>query len=81
MNPPLEYNGPAYLGDAYSPFAVQDDPNRPNFEVPNIGLADPAEAIRLGDRVALRQSLDTLERELRPRRRTRRPGRIRRRRR
>ena len=62
VNPPLEYNGPAYLGDAYSPFAVQDDPNRPNFEVPNIGLADPAEAIRLGGRVSLRQSLDNLER-------------------
>ena len=57
-----EYNGPAYLGNAYSPFAVLDDPNRPNFEVPNIGLADPAEARRLSDRVALRQSLDTLER-------------------
>lgn len=62
VNPPLEYNGPAYLGDAYSPFAVMDDPSRPNFQVPNIGLADPAEAKRLSDRVALRQSLDTLER-------------------
>ncbi len=62
INPPLEYNGPAYLGDAYSPFAVMDDPNRPNFEVPNIGLADPAESRRLSDRVALRKSLDTLER-------------------
>ena len=62
VNPPLEYNGPAYLGDAYSPFSVMDDPNRPNFEVPNIGLSDPAESRRLSDRVALRQSLDTLER-------------------
>jgi hypothetical protein len=62
VNPPLEYNGPAYLGDAYSPFAVMDDPSRPNFAVPNIGLTDPAEARRLSDRVALRQSLDTLER-------------------
>jgi uncharacterized protein (DUF1501 family) len=62
VNPPTEYNGPAYLGDAYSPFGVMDDPNRPNFEVPNIGLSDPAESRRLSDRVALRQSLDTLER-------------------
>lgn len=62
VNPPLEYNGPAYLGDGYSPFAVMDDPNRPNFEVPNIGLADASESRRLNDRVALRQSLDTLER-------------------
>jgi hypothetical protein len=62
INPPLEYNGPAYLGDAYSPFSVQGDPNVPNFHVPNIGLANPAEAIRLGDRVALRKRLDRLER-------------------
>lgn len=62
VNPPLEYNGPAYLGDAYSPFSVSDDPNRPNFAVPNVGLADAAEARRLSDRVALRQSLDKMER-------------------
>ncbi len=62
INPPTEYNGPAYLGDAYSPFSVTDDPNRPNFEVPNIGLANPAEAKRLSDRVALRRNLDTMER-------------------
>lgn len=62
VNPPLEYNGPAYLGDAFSPFAVQDDPSRPNFQVPNIGLSDTAEAKRLSDRVALRKSLDRMER-------------------
>jgi len=62
ITPPLEYNGPAYLGDAYAPFTVSDDPNRPNFEVPNTGLADPAESKRLSDRVALRQSLDKMER-------------------
>lgn len=62
VNPPLEYNGPAYLGDAFSPFSVQDDPNRENFEVPNIGLANPADALRLGDRVSLRQSIDNLQR-------------------
>lgn len=62
VNPPLEYNGPAYLGDAYAPFSVTDDPNRPNFQVPNIGLSDPAETRRLSDRVALRKSLDRMER-------------------
>ncbi len=62
VNPPLEYNGPAYLGDAFSPFAVQDDPSRPNFQVPNIGLSDTAEAKRLSNRVALRKSLDRMER-------------------
>lgn len=62
INPPLEYNGPAYLGDAYSPFTVSGDPNSPNFNVPNIGLSDAGEVRRLDRRSSLRQSLDTLER-------------------
>jgi hypothetical protein len=57
-----EYSSPAYLGDAYAPFAVSDDPNRPTFQVPNIGLADESETRRLSDRVALRKSLDKMER-------------------
>jgi uncharacterized protein (DUF1501 family) len=60
--PSPEYSSAAYLGNAYAPFAVSDDPNRPNFQVPNIGLADEAETRRLSDRLALRRSLDTLER-------------------
>lgn len=62
INPPLEYNGPAYLGDAYSPFTVTGDPNSPSFSVPNIGLSDQGEVRRLGRRSSLRQNLDTLER-------------------
>ena len=62
INPPLEYNGPAYLGDAYSPFTVNGDPNLPGFTVPNIGLTDAKEVRRLGRRSNLRQNLDTLER-------------------
>jgi len=62
INPPLEYNGPAYLGEAYSPFAVSGDPNAPNFSVPNIGLANAGEVRRLDRRSQLRQSLDSLER-------------------
>ncbi|WLD14815.1 DUF1501 domain-containing protein [Planctellipticum variicoloris] len=62
IKPPLEYNGPAYLGDAYSPFTVTGDPNAPNFSVPNIGLSDAGEVRRLGRRSTLRQNLDTLER-------------------
>ena len=49
-------------GDAYSPFSVTGDPNKPNFVVPNIGLSDLAEVNRLGRRATLRQKLDTLER-------------------
>ena len=62
VNPVIEYNGPAYVGAAYAPFAVTGDPNRPDFEVPNVGLSDPAEAAQLSERVALRRSLDRLER-------------------
>ncbi len=62
VNPPLEYNGPAYLGNAFMPFAVSGDPNLPNFNVPNVGLSNAGEASRLSDRVALRESLDLLER-------------------
>lgn len=54
--------GAAYLGDAYGPFSVSGDPNKPNFVVPNIGLSNPAEVKHLDRRAALRQNLDTLER-------------------
>ncbi len=63
VNPvPANYSGAAYLGEAFSPFTVTDDPSRPNFSVPNIGLSDNAETRRLSERVALRKRLDTLER-------------------
>ena len=62
INPPLEYNGPAYLGDTYSPFVVSGNPNAPTFSVPNIGLTDADEVTRIGRRSTLRQKLDTLER-------------------
>ncbi|MFM8469860.1 MAG: DUF1501 domain-containing protein [Limisphaerales bacterium] len=57
-----DYTGSAFLGDAYSPFTIADDPSQPRFEVPNLGLSGPGEARRLGHRAALRESLDTLER-------------------
>ena len=57
-----DYAGPAYLGDSFAPFPISDDPNRPNFEVPNVGLANEAETRRLSDRVALRKNLDRMER-------------------
>jgi len=62
VNPPTAYNGPAYLGDAWSAFSVTGDPNAPNFVVPNIGLSDANEIRHLGRRSTLRQNLDTLER-------------------
>lgn len=62
INPPLRYNGPAYLGDSYSPFVVSGDPSSPKFSVPNIGLTDPDVVRRIKRRSTLRQKLDTLER-------------------
>lgn len=62
INAPTSYNGPAFLGDAYSPFSVNGDPNAPNFVVPNIGLTDKREMERLTRRTTLRQKLDTLHR-------------------
>lgn len=62
VNAPATYNGPAYLGDAYSPFSVGGDPNKPNFSVPNIGLSNDHEARHLSRRSSLRQNLDTLQR-------------------
>ena len=62
VNGPSNYNGPAYLGDAYSSFAVTGDPNKPNFSVPNIGLSDANEVKHLGRRASLRQNLDKLGR-------------------
>lgn len=56
------YAGPAYLGSSYAPFAINGDPNRPDFTVPNVGQTSATEARRLSDRTALRQNLDTLER-------------------
>ncbi|MDA8744168.1 DUF1501 domain-containing protein [Rubripirellula amarantea] len=62
INPPVQYNGPAYLGDAYAPFSVNGDPNNPQFVVPNIGLSDASQIDRLRRRVDLRAELDTLSR-------------------
>ena len=62
VSTPLDYTGPAYLGDACSPFTIADDPSQPRFEVPNLGLGGPAESRRLSNRAELRRNLDALER-------------------
>lgn len=62
VNPPLGYNGPAWLGDAWQPLVVAGDPSAPDFRVPNIGLDDAGEVARLRRRVGIRASFDTFER-------------------
>lgn len=69
VNPIVRYDsftiaGPAYLGDAFAPFAVTGDPNAPSFRVPNIGLADGGEQQRFAGRSELHRSLNSLRRDL-----------------
>jgi hypothetical protein len=61
--PPAPYLGAAYLGPAHEPFAVHDDPNDPQFEVPNLGLRDAQQVTRLEGRRGLQQRLDQLSRQ------------------
>lgn len=67
VNPIVRYDnftiaGPAYLGEAFAPFAVTGDPNAPNFRVPNVGLGD-AERERFAGRATLHKSLNSLRRD------------------
>ncbi len=67
VNPVSTYDGfviagSGYVSPAYGPFSVTGDPSDPRFEVPNIGLRDPAQAERLGERVRLSRRLDGLAR-------------------
>lgn len=64
VNPPLAYNGPAYLGDATQPFVVSGDPSAPTFTVPNLGGGTAAEVTRLARRTALRGRFDALRRDV-----------------
>jgi len=55
--------GPAWLGQAHSPFLVSRDPNDPNFMVDNIGMDSKLEA-RLKGRLNLLKGFDHLRRDL-----------------
>src|SRR5579863_1642405 len=61
---PIPYIGSAYLGPSYEPFTVSGDPSDPKFDVPNIGIADSAQARRLGERIGLRKDFDRLRRDV-----------------
>ena len=56
--------GSTFLGPAYEPFKVLGDPSRPEFHVPNIGLSDDQQRLRLRQKVSLRESLDRLRRDV-----------------
>jgi hypothetical protein len=55
--------GPAYLGNATTPFFVTGDPSEPDFKVQNLGLS-PDMAERLGDRERLLKGLDRLRHDI-----------------
>lgn len=68
VNPIVRYDnftiaGPAYLGEAFAPFAVTGDPDAPNFRVPNVGLAG-GEEDRFASRSLLHRNLSSLRRDL-----------------
>ncbi len=58
---PVNYSGPAYLGNAYEVFAVHGDPNQESFSVPNVTSVDEATSNNLRRRIGLRQQLDRLK--------------------
>lgn len=56
--------GSTYLGPSYDPFKVLGDPSKPEFKVPNIGLGDPAVALRFRKRLELKRGLDRVKADI-----------------
>ncbi len=54
--------GAAYIGRAYTPFFVDGDPSKANFQVKNIGVSDEM-AQRLDDRFTLLRGMEGVRRE------------------
>lgn len=65
--PLLRYHGSAYLGGGLAPFVVSADPNKPDFQVPNLQLVELT-GDRLAERLALQQRFDHFERTIDQRR-------------
>ena len=59
---PLRSGGPNFLGSKYAPFLVANNPNDPDFQLADVTLPSGISSGRARSRVALRQSLDSLER-------------------
>ncbi|MFP6762665.1 MAG: DUF1501 domain-containing protein [Planctomycetaceae bacterium] len=58
---PVNYSGPAYLGNSYGVFPVNGDPNLESFTVPNIATIDEPARTNLNRRIGLRQQLDQIK--------------------
>ncbi|GIW80658.1 MAG: hypothetical protein KatS3mg105_2465 [Gemmatales bacterium] len=53
-----------FLGDAYNPFEVPDDPNSPNFKVRDLSLPDEAARARLSRRYNMLTALDEYQKTI-----------------
>ena len=58
------YMGGAYLGVAHHPFNAGGDPNRDNYQVPNLNLPGDLTMDRVGNRKQLLGELDRLRRDV-----------------
>ena len=54
----------AYLGASYNPFAPENDPNQPNFQVRNLKLPGRVDSARLDRRKELLKDLDAIRRDI-----------------
>jgi hypothetical protein len=62
--PGMSRGGSAYLGSAYGPFHVNDDPSKPEFAVKNLQPSDSVPAPRFRERSSLLERLDGLRRDV-----------------
>ena len=58
----MRFGGAAYLGKAYNPFVVTDDPSRSNFKVDNLGINKSLNVDRISNRKNLLVQLDAKRR-------------------
>lgn len=59
---PMRSGGPNFLGSKYAPFLIANNPNNPDFQLPDVTLPPGIAEGRAQSRAALRKSLDKLER-------------------
>jgi hypothetical protein len=58
------YDGPLYLGSAYSPFTVKNDEDKPKLKIPHLSLVEGLTGEQLRDRTGLLKNFDQTRRVL-----------------
>ena len=56
--------GPAYLGSAFGPLRITDDPSQPDFRVKNLSLNSPSRRSRFDRRSRLLREFDRMQRSI-----------------